>query len=154
MKHNKGFSIIELCVACSILLVLLIAVFMLMTQGNSVTTQNRNEIIAKQYASNILAYYSLIPYEDIKDSDKLILKNDKCSINIDETMEASFLNLEPKNKRNIRIEEFKSESLPFKYKLITVTIEWKEPNKPHNSKVIMTGLVPENELPKKSNNAG
>ncbi len=141
---KKAFTLIEISVACVVLILILFNVFLLMQQGNKGTVHNRNEIIAKQYASNIIAYYNLIPFKDVVPLDEFVLKNENgFNVNIDEKMEASFKNLEPQKKCSVRIEPYKNDDWPYEYKFVTVTVEWKEPGKTKNEKVTMTGLVAE-----------
>ena len=62
-KYRKqGFSIVEIGVACTILLVFLIPIFTILSKGNSGTLHNRNEFAARQFASNIIAYCNIIPF--------------------------------------------------------------------------------------------
>lgn len=144
MFSKKAFTLIEICLACIVLMLILLSVFALMQQGNIGTVHNRNEIIAKQYASNIIAYYNLIPFKDVVELDEFVLKNENgFNVNLDEKLEASFKNLEPKKKSKVRIKHFKNQNWPYEYKFVTVTVEWKEPGKSNNNKVTMTGLVVE-----------
>ena len=141
---KKAFTLVEISLACIVLMLILLSVFALMQQGNIGTVHNRNEIIAKQYASNIIAYYNLIPFKDVVELDEFVLTNDDgFYINIDNNMIESFKNLEPEKKSEVRIEHFKNDDWPYEYKLVTVTVKWKEPGKPNNDKVTMTGLVVE-----------
>ena len=55
-RYNKGFSIIEICIVCVIIMVVMVPVFTLLSQGNAGTVHNRNEIIARSYAANVINY--------------------------------------------------------------------------------------------------
>ncbi len=145
-RNNKGFSIIEICIVCVIMLVVMIPIFTLMSQGNAGTVHNRNEIIARNYAANIIAYLNLLPYDDIKELSKaelssLALENTETNLKID-------LNDLGKNfdyfktldfNAYAKVSEFNNRFN--KYKVVSVTVEWKETNKKTVSSVSLSGMV-------------
>ena len=141
-----GFSIIEICIVCAILLILLIPIFSLLTQGNAGTVHNRNEIIARQYVANIIAYYNLIPYSQIKEPSQdeiksLILRNkdNDYKINLNDLGKdfENFKNLD--SKTSVKVKEFKNQF--FNYKVVSVSVDWKEPGKKVSSNVSMSGMI-------------
>ncbi len=150
--NNHGFSLIEVCIASIILLILLIPIFTIMSKGNSGTIHNRNELTARQYASNIIAYCNLIPFnspELIEGNDKLdklklnftnnelIKLKDNAPINLND-IDPTFKKLI--KEKTLSIKDIEMKELPYKYKLFTVKIEWLEPGKTQNSVVEISEL--------------
>ena len=149
---RQGFSIIEVCIASAILLVLLIPIFTILSKGNSGTIHNRNEITARQYASNIIAYCNLIPFNspelvegedqldklslDLNNNDLIKLKNND-PINLND-IDPTFLKLIKSKK--LTIKDIQLNELPAKYKLFSVKIEWLETGKTKNSSVEISEL--------------
>jgi hypothetical protein len=116
-----------------------------MSRGNSGTIRNRNEILAQQYASNYIAYANALPFdsEKIKEmTDKninelSISKNDGSVIdNIDKTEEIF--------NRFVTIKDFPpTDDIPYKYKVVTVKVEWQQKGETIKRNVTMSGLVTE-----------
>ena len=140
--NNKGFSIIEICIVCVVLMIAMIPIFTLMSQGNAGTVHNRNEIIARGYAANIIAYFNLISFNDVKELSKeelnsLVLENTEKNliININDLGKdfENFKKLEFITSVNVK--EFNNHLN--KYKIVTVNVEWKEPNKKTATKISM-----------------
>ena len=140
----KGFSIVEICVVGAILTVFLIPVFTLMTRGSSGTIRNRNEIMAQQYASNYISYCNVVPFDDEKIAevnekivDELnIEKKDGTKINIDKTEDIF--------KRIVNIKDYpETDDRPYRYKIVTVKVEWQQVGEKKKRDLIMTGLVTE-----------
>ena len=163
-KKLQGFSLVEICIACIIIMLLIIPVFTLLSQGNSGTTQNKNEIYARTYASNILAFCNLIPFNSkaikddieielngnpdvntIKEKLGLVLKLDDnpkiIDLNFEEDIYNNFIKLIV--KRKISIKNVKVGEWGYNYKLVLVKIEWKEAGKVINNSVEISGLVSE-----------
>ncbi len=146
IRNSKGFSIIEICIVCVIMLVVMIPIFTLMSQGNAGTVHNRNEIIARNYAANIIAYLNLLPYNDVKELNKaelssLALENTETNLKID-------LNDLGKNfdyfktlgfNAYVKVSEFNNRFN--KYKVVAVTVEWKETNKKTVNSISLSGMV-------------
>ena len=145
-KINKGFSIIEISIVSVIIMVLMIPVFTLLSQGNAGTVHNRNEILARNYAANIIAYLNLLSYNDIKDMNKdelssLALENKDTNLKIElndlgKNFEL-FKNLDFNSF--VKVKEFNNQLN--KYKVVSVTVEWKETNKKTTSSVSLSGMV-------------
>ena len=144
--NNKAFSIVEVCIVVVVLMVLLIPVFTIMSQGNAGTVQNRNEILARGYAANIIAYYNLIPYSEVKELTfeelkTLVLEHKEKNfiININDLGKdfEKFKNLE--FNASVKVKEFKNQFN--NYKVVSVTVEWKEINKKTPNKVSVSGMV-------------
>jgi hypothetical protein len=140
----KGFSIVEICVVVAILTVFLIPVFTLMTRGSSGTIRNRNEILAQQYASNYIAYCNVVPFDNEKIAEvneKVVNElnielKDGSSVNIDKT--------EDNFKRIVSIKDYPDTSdRPYKYKIVSVKIEWQQVGEKKKRDLVMSGLVTE-----------
>ena len=140
----NGFSSIEICVVGAILTTFLIPVFTLMTRGSSGTIRNRNEIIAQQYASNYIAYCNV----EVFDSEKLkeIEEKEINELNI-ELKNGSVINIDKTEKNFKRLVSIKdypdTDERPYKYKIVTVKIEWEQLGEKKKRDFIMSGLVAE-----------
>jgi hypothetical protein len=116
--------------------VLFVPLYTVFSQGSFTVLQSRNEILAQQHATNLLAYISLFPYNHQhlrtgeRSFDNLELKMDT---------EALSLGIEPMFKRDLSVKEFKPANWPMFYKVVTVTISWTEMKKNRDLKVC--GLV-------------
>ncbi len=144
INRLNGFSAVEICVVGAILTTFLIPVFTLMSKGSSGTIRNRNEIIAQQYASNYIAYCNAATF----DSEKLAETEEKVinELNI-EFKDGSVINID-KTENNFRrlvsIKDFPdTDERPYKYKVVTVKIEWQQLGEKKKRDLIMSGLVTE-----------
>ena len=139
-----GFSIVEICVVVAILTVFLLPVFALMTRGSSGTIRNRNEILAQQYASNYIAYCNVVPF----DSDKIVEVNEKVvnELNI-ELKDGSSINIDKTEdifQRIVSIKDYPdTNDRHYKYKIVSVKIEWQQVGEKKKRELIMSGLVTE-----------
>ena len=151
LRTNKiGFTIIEICVVCVILMLLLIPVLTLISQGNSGTIHNRNEILAREYAANIIAFCNIIHYDHVKEFSEeelknLTLENEKKEfiININDLGKNFEVFSKLLTKTTMEIKEFHSSTSNLNYKIVTVSLEWKEPDKKNSNRVSMSGMVTE-----------
>ena len=140
----KGFSAVEICVVGVILTVFLVPVFTLMTRGSSGTIRNRNEILAQQYASNFIAYCNVVPFE----SEKIAEVNEKVinELNI-ELKDGNTVNIDKTEdifKRTISIKDYpETNDRPYKYKIVSVKIEWEQVGEKKKRDLTMSGLVSE-----------
>lgn len=151
LRNNKkiqGFSLVEICIVCGILAVLMIPVFAMMSKGSSVTIRNRNEILAQQHALNVINYCNITPYDDdflaptpdtgrpISDL-KINLSN---GVTIDMGMQdEDFYKIA---SRTISVKEFNAgEGWPNKYKIVTVKVEWQQIGEQKPRSVCMSGLL-------------
>lgn len=141
-KKINGFSIIEICIVGVILTVFLVPVFTLMSRGSSRTIHNKNEILAQQYASNVIAYCNVLPFDseklaevDEKDITELNIELKDDVINIDKTEDIF--------KRFVSIKDFpRTDQRPYNYKIVTVRVEWQQTGE-KKREFIMSGLVTE-----------
>ena len=144
-NKTRGFSIVEICIVCAILGVFIVPVFTLMSRGSSGTIRNRNEILAQQYASNYIAYCNIQQFdgEELKETTeeksvpKLKLEKGGATFAVIDNVEEPF-------NRFVSIKDYpKTDDIPYKYKLITVRVEWKQAGEKAKRKVTMCGLVTE-----------
>jgi hypothetical protein len=137
-KENKtGFSMVEISIICCVVIVLLVPVFALMSRGSSTTIRNRNEILAQQYASNLIAYCNAVPF----DNDYLAETEGKSipELSVNDKVEK----IEDIFTRTLSVKEFSDDSLGSKYKLVSVKVEWQQPGEAKKRSVILSGLVTE-----------
>lgn len=151
LRNNKkiqGFSLVEICIVCGILAVLMIPVFAMMSKGSSVTIRNRNEILAQQHALNVINYCNITPYDDdflaptpdtgrpVSDL-KINLSN---GVTIDMGMQdEDFYKIA---SRTISVKEFNAgDGWPNKYKIVTVKVEWQQIGEQKPRSVCMSGLL-------------
>ncbi len=148
IRKIQGFSLVEICIVCGVLAVLMIPVFAMMSKGSSVTIRNRNEILAQQHALNVINYCNITPYDDdflkptgdegrpITDL-KINLSN---GIVIDMGMQdEDFYKIA---SRTIAVKEFNAgDSWPNKYKIVTVKVQWQQIGEQKPRSVSMSGLL-------------
>ena len=152
-KKIKGFSLAEICIACGVLVTLLVPVFTLMSRSSSGTIRNRNEILAQEFVSNMISYCNLLSYdadflkvdgsgESTKEIGEIKMTNVICkseSVKIELADELSKV----VKKKTIKIKEFAEADWPYKYKVITVMVEWQQPGETKTRNVTMSGMVTE-----------
>lgn len=124
LKKTLAFSLVEIFVALICLSVLLLPIYSIFDQGTAGTRQVKNEIVAQQYATNLLGYLCLFPYDHKylapvidKEFDRLVLEMDS---------EALSLDLDKQYSRKLTISEFVSPQWPVKYKVLNVSVSWHE----------------------------
>lgn len=152
--NKKGFTLVEVCIGALILMVLLIPVFTLMSQGSSGTIHNRNEILARVYITNIISFCNTISFEDpklsevdsvednaIKDKLGMTLDVNGKTIDLEESIDKAFLNMV--TKKTLSIKDINVEEIGCRYKFITVSIKWKDPSKKNEESIETTGMVTE-----------
>lgn len=155
-NYKKAFSLVEISIVCGVLMILLIPVFTMMSQGNKSTVQNRNELLANEYALNIISYVNLINYDDIffqhYDSnysllgDELILDDGHGKkINLNDLGESfeGLRNLKPEVYIKIIDNPGNTSNWSYKCRVVSVKIEWKEPGLTNKQVIEKTGLVTE-----------
>ena len=142
MKRNRNsqrfaFSLVEISIVCVVLLVLLVPVFTLMSRGSSNTIRNRNEIIAQQYASNLIAYCNAVPFND----EYLVETEGKSVTEI--TVNNKIEKVEENFTRTLSVKNFTNDVTGSNYKLVSVKVEWQQPGEAKKRSVILSGLVTE-----------
>ena len=92
----------------------------------------------------VFAYYNLLPYNDVKELTKdelnrLTLDNTNIKINLNDLGKnfEYFKNLD--FKASVKVNEFNNQYN--KYKIVSVTVEWKETNKKTTSSINLSGMV-------------
>ncbi len=145
---KKAFTLAEICIACGVLMALLVPVLTLLSKGSSGTILNRNQIMAQEYISNVIAFYNARPFDD----DELKAKDGDETKPIEEELKITNMGITIKvpeelsklvKKKTVQIKDFSNSDMPYKYKLITATIVWLQPGETKNREVTMTSLVTE-----------
>lgn len=145
-KKRLGFSLAEVCILCGILGVLLVPVFTLMSRSSSGTIRNRNEILAQMHCSNAIAFCNAIKFDDdflkacndvsIAEGLSINLGSDKISLDIEGEDKKLFT-------RTKSIQDFTQDTWPYKYKLVSIKVQWLQPGEKDKRTVKMTGLITE-----------
>lgn len=138
MKRLQGFSFVEIMIAVICLAVVLIPLTTMFSASSSGTVQNRNDILARQHAANLLDYCYSIGYGDefLKPGNERAVAAVTVKAGADELV----LDMDENFKRTIAIEEVKPTSWRYSYKLIKVRVSWFE-NKNLEKDIVMTGVV-------------
>ena len=137
IKNKSAFTMVEICLICGIIFILLVPVFRMMSKGSSTTIYNRNEILAQQYASNLIAYCNAVPFDNeyLTDSEgksvTVLVVKDK-----EEKIEDIFT-------RTLSVSTYLDDVSNRKYKLVSVKVEWQESGEANKHNVIMAGVVSE-----------
>ena len=145
-RKIHGFSMVELCLVIVVLAVLMIPVFAMMSKGSSATIRNRNEILAQQYAMNIVAYCNIISYDDpfLQAVDEKPVGDLFIKLGADKKLDMDIKEEGFKKiaSRTISIKDFNAgESWPKKYKVVTVKVSWQQPGELKRRDVTVSGLV-------------
>lgn len=140
---SRGFSLTEIMVACLALGIMLIPVFMMFSQGSAGTTKNRNDILAQQHASNLLAYATSLNYDDtfLKTGSQEV--NEK-KVNSSDGTEIDLSISEDIFKRSMEIKEYTFPGFTYAYKLITVSVKWSQTGdkkSENNREIKISGLL-------------
>lgn len=136
--NQKAFSLVEIMVAVICLSVVLIPLTSMFSAGSSDAIHNRNDILARQHAANLLDYAYSLAY-----SDTFLLPGNSRSVpavSIKAGSDDITLDMEDLFSRAITVEEIKPTNWRYNYKLIKVSVEWNE-NKNVKKEIIMTGVI-------------
>ncbi len=127
MLRLNGFSFVEILFAVVLLGFLIAPIFTLLNQSSSGTVQNRNDILAQQHATNLLAYAYALPYDDAflspgpaREVKELNVSANGASLNLG--MEEEMFT------RTLEVDEQKPVDWPHNYKILTVRVKWKQAN--------------------------
>ncbi|OGK10796.1 MAG: hypothetical protein A2W80_03580 [Candidatus Riflebacteria bacterium GWC2_50_8] len=136
---RRAFSFIEILFSIICLGILLVPIFNMFRQGTRATTQNRNDILAQQHASNLMSYAFFLPYDH--DFLKVSAPRDTGSFQVDFAGKTLDLGMEDGQfKRTIEVSEIKPADWKYAYKIVTVIVRWQESNG-LNRHVKVAGLV-------------
>lgn len=124
---KAAFSFVEILFAVIALGVLLAPIFSMFSQGSSGTIRSRNDILAQQHASNLLAYAFALPY------DHAMLEpgaaREVGELNVTSGSEILPLGMEEEMfRRTIEVSEIKPVDWRFAYKTVVVKVAWKQAN--------------------------
>lgn len=137
MTNSKAFSFAEILIATLCLSLALIPVTYMFSFSSTGTVQNRDQILARQHAANLMDYSFSLPYDDefLKCGEKEI-----DFITFSAGSNDIIMEMEPKFSRKIKIEEVKSASWKYAYKFLSVEVSWEEaPNR--NKTFYLTGMI-------------
>ena len=145
LKKNRGFSLVEIAIVCIILGLCMVPLFTIMSKGSSGTIRNRNEILAQQYASNLIAHCHLMAFDDdfLKEKTNEIVNSDQLTLTLNGVETKNEIKEEGFSKiatRTVTIKDFSPSGWPYKYKVITVKIDWLQPGEPKHN-VTLSGLI-------------
>ncbi len=123
----RGFSFVEILFAVILLGALITPIFTLLNQSSTGTVQNRNDILAQQHATNLLAYAYSLPYNHafLNAGPARTVKELTATANgsaLDLGMEEDLFT------RTIEVNEQKPSDWPHSYKILTVRVGWKQAN--------------------------
>lgn len=138
MKISNAFSFAEIMIAVICLAVVLIPLTTMFSAGSSGTVNNRNDILARQHAANLLDYSYSLAYSDgfLKPGNN----REVAAVSFKAGPENLTLNMESVFSRTISIEEVKPADWRYSYKLIKVSVSWFE-SKKNKKEITMTGVV-------------
>ncbi len=127
LLKKAAFSFVEILFAIIALGILIAPIFSMFSQGSSGTVRNRNDILAQQHASNLLAYAFALPY------DHAMLETGPArevgELNVPAGSEVLPLGMEEEMfRRTIEVGEVKPVDWRFSYKTVIVKVAWKEAN--------------------------
>lgn len=127
LPKKAAFSFVEILFAIIALGVLIAPIFSMFSQGSSGTVRNRNDILAQQHASNLLAYAFALPY------DHVMLETGPArevgELNVPAGSEVLPLGMEEEMfRRTIEVSEVKPVDWRFSYKTVVVKVAWKQAN--------------------------
>ncbi|MFZ5953185.1 MAG: type IV pilus modification PilV family protein [Candidatus Rifleibacteriota bacterium] len=138
MKNLRAFSFVEIMIAIICLSVVLIPLTTMFSASSTGTIQNRNDILARQHAANLLDYSYSLPYAD--DFLKPAVDREVGKVSFKSGSEDISLEIEQIFKRTISIEEIKPANWKYAYKLLKVRVSWFE-NKTIEKEIVMTGVL-------------
>lgn len=138
MKNSNAFSFVEIMIAVICLAVVLIPLTTMFSAGSSGTVNNRNHILARQHAANLLDYSYSLAYSD--EFLKPGADRNAVTVSFKAGSDDLTLNMESIFSRTISIEEVKPADWRYSYKLIKVSVTWFE-SKNNKKEITMTGVV-------------
>ena len=134
----KAFSFVEILVAVVCLAMVMIPLTTMFSFSSSGTIQNRNNLLARQHAANILDYAYSLAYDD--GFLEPISQKTVPSVSFNSGTEELELDMQEFFTRTVSVEEVKPVDWKYSYKLIKVAISWNE-GKTEDEELIMTGVI-------------
>lgn len=134
----KAFSFVEILVAVVCLAMVMIPLTTMFSFSSSGTIQNRNDLLARQHAANILDYAYSLAYDD--SFLEPVSQKSVATVSFNSGSEELVLDMEPLFTRTVSIEEVKPTDWKYSYKLIQVKISWNE-GKTDDEELVMTGVI-------------
>lgn len=136
-RAKRGFSFIEITFTLLIIGVLMVPVLNIFSDGSHITVRSRNDVLALQHVSNLLAYAFTLPYDALL-TQAVTIVND---VDVEISGEMVSLSMpEPIFTRTVKVTEVTPANWKYSYKLVEVTISWEESNDV-NREIKMSGLV-------------
>lgn len=133
LNSKKAISLIETLMAIVFLLAIIGPIAGLFSQSVFGTILNRDEMLANDYAADLMSIARALPYDELPVVERMHLNY----MVVDNYSEKE---LEPGFNRYITISEFTSvDSSQFDYKVITVEVEWKSSGVKRS--ISMPGLI-------------
>ena len=134
----KAFSFVEILVAVICLALVMIPLTTMFSFSSSGTIQNRNDLLARQHAANILDYAYSLAYDDA--FLEPVSQKSVPMVSFTSGSEVLELGIEDFFTRTVSIEEVKPADWKYSYKLIKVKMSWDE-GKKEDEEMIMTGVI-------------
>lgn len=133
-RNKTGFSLVEIMIGCIMLSILLVPVFSMLSRGNVETSLSKSDMLAQQYAANLLAYVTSLDFDNslnsaakgtshsVGDIDwKNIVAKNNATMDLSVPDGQQFV-----TKINIPPDSIVSHN-GHDYKLVTVNVSWKVP---------------------------
>lgn len=119
MRTSSGISLIEILISTVFLMVLTVPIMNVFSQGVASTTMIRDDMLAADYATELLGIAETIPYEQLPTVESLEMPMIFAPGYSENTMPEGF-------RRYLTVKEFVCNNLnSARYKTIKVEIEWK-----------------------------
>jgi hypothetical protein len=138
MNREKAFSFVEIMIAIICLSVVLIPLTTMFSASSTGTVNNRNDILARQHAANLLDYSYSLAYND--DFLKPGAGRSVAKVSFSAGPDTVDLDMEHIFSRTISVEEIKPANWRYAYKLIKVSVVWNE-GKNLKKEIAMTGVM-------------
>lgn len=137
IKAKCGFSFIEITFTLLIIALLMIPVLNIFSAGSHITIRSRNDVLALQHVSNLLAYAFTLPYDALL-TQAVTIAND---IDVEISGEMVSLSMpEPIFTRTVKVTEVTPANWKHSYKLVEVAVSWEESNN-INREIKICGLA-------------
>ncbi|HEY9069563.1 MAG TPA: prepilin-type N-terminal cleavage/methylation domain-containing protein [Candidatus Ozemobacteraceae bacterium] len=137
--NRHAFTITEVMIAILIVAACLVPIFFVFSKGSAGTIQTRDEVLAYNYATELLDYALLQPF----DSPFLQpgIDRDANELEVTPSAGAAFkLHMEPRFQRKLSVKTPSvPASVPFAYKVLIAEVSWANSN--IKRRISMTGML-------------